>query len=70
MRKVIKWTNKYSNETGYVRVIRKSLKYFENTFDVRLARKFKSDIEINDAIQTLNYIGEGENNIFSIEEVQ
>jgi len=36
----IKWTNKLSGEVGYVKVIHKKERYFENTFDVAEAKKF------------------------------
>ncbi len=37
---VIKWTNKFSNETGFVKKINKKAGYFENTFDESEAKSF------------------------------
>lgn len=36
----IKWTNKESKETGYVKVIHKKEGYFENTYDIKEAKIF------------------------------
>lgn len=37
-RKVLKWTNKYSGETGYVRTVSKKKGYFTNEPDVLKAK--------------------------------
>lgn len=63
--KTIKWVNQYSGETGYVKTIRKSKGYFENTFDASEARHF-TEAEANTALETLSDIGEAENNNFEI----
>lgn len=39
---IIKWTNKFSGETGYVRTINRKGEYFENTYDREQARDYKS----------------------------
>lgn len=39
---VIKWTNKVSRETGYVKGIRNKNGYFENTFDIKEARRYSA----------------------------
>lgn len=63
------WENKYSGEKGYVKVIRASKGYFENTFNVDEARKFKSTNECEQAIQLLNELGEAQNNNFYVIDV-
>lgn len=40
--KIIRWTNKYSHEQGYVKTINKKERYFENTFERDEARHFQS----------------------------
>jgi len=70
MKVVLKWTNKYSQETGYVAKIAKSKGYFENAEAVADARKFRSVKEAETAIATLVEIGEAENNNFAAVEVE
>lgn len=60
----IKWKNRYSGETGFVKAIRESKGYFENGSEDE-ARTFRSDAEFQKAIDLLIRIGEGENNEFS-----
>lgn len=36
----IKWTNKWSGETGFVKTVNTKKKYFENTYDVNDAKVF------------------------------
>lgn len=67
--KIIKWTNIYSNETGYVQMIRHSKNHFVNTFDKESARKYRTDKEARKAVDDLIVMGEGKTNIFSIEEL-
>ena len=64
--KRLMWRNKWSGETGYVKSIQATKGYFENTFDVNEARKYKSENECLAAIETLSAIGECENNEFEI----
>ena len=54
----IKWTNKWSKEQGYVKVINKKGGYFENTFDVSEAKNFSSKSISN----TLSWLNEHESN--------
>jgi len=63
--KKIKWTNKFSREEGYVKAVRKTEGFFENTFNFDEARKY-SATEVEAALRTLNEIGESENNEFSV----
>ena len=69
MAKVLKWTNKYSGEIGYVKTISKKNGHFENTTDKASARKFRYDKQVANAIQELTELGEAENNIFTAEEL-
>lgn len=39
----IQWENNYSHETGYVKSVRKTKGYFENTFDATEAKKYRSE---------------------------
>ena len=67
--KKIKWTNKFSGETGYVGSISQVTGYFINATTAEEARSFRSDKEVATAIQTLIELGEAENNLFEAEEV-
>jgi hypothetical protein len=64
---IIKWTNKYSQETGFVKSVSKAKNCFINTFDASEARVFKNDKDAQKAIATLTEMGEAENNIFTVE---
>lgn len=66
---IIKWTNKYSNEEGYVKVINRKDGYFENTYEKENAFHFKTKGNATKAMNWLTNSNEGENNIFSLEEV-
>ena len=63
----IRWTNKLSQESGYVKTISKAKGYFINTYDKAEARKFRSEKEAQNAFVTLTEMGEAENNYFTIE---
>lgn len=69
MAKVIRWTNNFSGETGFVKKISKAKGYFENTFVKEEARKFISDKQIATALVQLAELKEDENNTFSSEEL-
>lgn len=62
----IQWTNKYSNEQGYVKSISKAKKCFMNTFDVEQAREFKTEAAAQKTIDALIEMGEGLNNNFAV----
>jgi hypothetical protein len=66
---IVKWTNKFSNETGYVMKVNKKMGYFENTFDKASAFAYKTKASAKSAITWLMKSAEGENNTFDIEEV-
>lgn len=63
--RIIKWVNKFSGETGYVKTIRKTKGHFENTSEIKEARLF-TEPEATKALTTLFDIGEAENNNFEI----
>ena len=67
---IIKWTNKFSGETGYVKSLRKAKGCFINTFDKEEARRFSGQKRTDDALQVLDEIGETKNNIFEVEVVE
>lgn len=62
---IIKWTNRYSGEEGYVSSILSSEGHFENTFDISVSKKYYHS-EAEKAINLLHEIGEAENNDFTI----
>ena len=64
---IIKWTNKYSQETGFVKTISKAKNCFMNTFDAAEARVFKTQKDADKAIAQLTEMGEAENNVFTVE---
>ncbi len=63
---VIKWVNKWSGETGFVKSIQRKKGHFVNTFDQAEAKKYKDEDSINQALDVLITIGEGENNFFEV----
>ena len=65
----LKWTNKYSCETGYVKKVSKVKGYFENTFDKAEAKKYRSEKAVMTDIELLKELGEAENNHFAAEEM-
>ena len=64
--KVIKWTNRFSNETGYVKTISNKEKHFVNTYEKEEAKTY-TEVNGNKAINRLISFGEGDNNIFELE---
>lgn len=63
---IIKWTNKYSNETGFVKQLRQKDRCFENTYEGAEARKYSSQSVARGVVKKLISYGEGENNNFEI----
>lgn len=63
---VIKWINRFSNESGYIKYIDYKNKHFVNTFNGTDAKKFVSTESAEKAINKLIEYGEAENNIFEI----
>lgn len=66
---VLKWTNKYSGETGYVESISSKDRHFVNTFDKTAAKRYSSLNIAGRMITTLASYGEAENNVFEAEKV-
>lgn len=64
----IKWTNKNSQETGYVKAVNTKEQHFENTFDYNDAKDYKLASVAKGIITKLISYGEGENNSFDIVE--
>lgn len=62
---VIKWTNKYSNEEGFVREIKLKEGYFVNTFNIDEAKLYTEN-NAKGMITLLSKTKESINNIFSI----
>ena len=69
MAKVIKWTNKFSNESGYVMSVKKADGYFVNTFDIAEAKTFSRPSDVARAMNLLESFGEFENNDFEVVEL-
>lgn len=63
---IIKWTNKFSGETGFVKSINKREKHFDNTFNKAEARRYASVGSATQIVNMLMSFGEGENNNFEI----
>jgi hypothetical protein len=64
----IKWTNKFSGETGFVADIKRKAGHFVSTFEAAEAKAFKNAKNAEKAIKTLAEIGEADNNNFEIVE--
>ncbi len=65
----LKWTNKYSNETGYVGKVLKSKGYFINATKEE-AKKYASEKTALKDIEVLTQLGEAENNEFTVEAIE
>lgn len=66
----LKWTNKYSNETGYVGKVLKSKGHFISAENKEDAKKYSSLKMVQKDIELLETLGEAENNIFLAEEYE
>lgn len=66
---ILKWTNKYSKETGFVESISAKDKHFVNTFDKESAKKYSSKAIANRMISSLKAYGEADQNDFDVIEV-
>lgn len=62
---VLKWTNKFSGETGYVKSISNKEKHFVNTFDMTEARSY-SESSVEKIMKNLSSYGELDNNNFEV----
>lgn len=63
----LKWRNKFSGETGYVKTVSPKSKCFFNTFNKEDAKKYTSEAMLNKDLAFLESIGEMYNNIFFTE---
>lgn len=63
---IIKWTNKYSGETGYVEDVNKKEKHFINTYEQSQARKYNNAGNARRVIESLTSYGEADNNDFEL----
>ena len=63
---ILKWTNKYSGETGYVASVSAKDKCFVNTFNKDEAKVYKSESVARRMITSLQTYGEAEQNTFEI----
>ncbi len=62
---VLKWTNKYSGDTGYVASISTKEQCFINTFDIDEAKRY-SEKAVKGIMTKLENYHETENNIFEV----
>ncbi len=63
---IIKWTNKYSNESGYVKEVKTKDKHFVNTYDQDEAKSYKTETSASKIIDKLIAFGEADNNDFEL----
>jgi hypothetical protein len=66
---VLKWTNRFSGEEGFVKSVLPSRGYFVNTFDVVDAKAYKGPKDIMNDLELLRKFGEFDNNMFTSEVV-
>ena len=64
---VLKWTNKYSGETGYVASVSTKAECFVNTFNKDEAKRY-SEKAVKGIMTKLEKYHETDNNIFETEE--
>lgn len=69
MAKVLKWTNHFSGEQGFVQSIVKAEGHFVNTYDVAEAKVFNRQCDITRALNVLALIGETADNDFEAVEI-
>ncbi len=62
----IKWTNKFSQETGFVQSISAKEKHFNNTFVEGEAKEYKTATAAKAAIAKLVSYGEADMNEFAV----
>lgn len=65
---IIKWTNKFSNETGYVESVSTKGKCFVNTFEAKDAKQY-TERGAKGMLKKLEDFGETENNVFELVEI-
>ena len=62
---IIKWTNKFSNETGYVASLSTKNKCFYNTYDPSEAKRY-SEKSVASLMSKLASYNETEDNVFEV----
>ena len=62
---IIKWTNKFSNETGYVASLSTKNKCFYSTYDPSEAKQY-SEKSISSTMKKLEAYHETDDNIFEV----
>ena len=65
--KAIKWSNKFSGESGYVESL--ADRHFINTWQLEYASKYRSQAEAEKALDKLYDFGEDANNDFEIVDI-
>ncbi|MBO4416318.1 MAG: hypothetical protein J5824_10125 [Lachnospiraceae bacterium] len=63
--KVIRWTNRFSKETGFVKALAED--HFINTWEKADAAKYRTKKDAEKVLVTLNEFGENANNDFVVE---
>ncbi|MCD8068335.1 MAG: hypothetical protein LUE87_05520 [Lachnospiraceae bacterium] len=69
-RLILKWTNKFSGEEGYVKTVSVKKGYFVNTYDITEAKAYRSQKVLDNDIAALTDMGEAENNVFTAVEAE
>lgn len=69
MTKILKWINKFSNEQGYLKSVKKADGHFVNTNVKEEAKTFSRQCDVTRTLKVLEEIGECENNVFEAEEI-
>jgi len=62
---IIRWTNKFSGEVGYVKQLRQKDKCFENTYEKSEAKTYSDSVAKGVVTKLISY-GEGKNNDFEV----
>ena len=62
---ILKWTNVFSKETGFVKSISNTERHFVNTYEAKEAKKY-SKRTIKNVLAKLESFGETENNVFEV----
>lgn len=63
---ILKWTNIYSGESGFVKVLRRADGHFVNTFEIEEAKRYSRKSDVTKALNLLQLLGEAENNHFEV----
>ena len=70
MKQIIKWTNRNSQETGYVATVSLKEGHMTNAADIADAKRYASRATAGRAIRMLKDVGEDVNNNFEIVPVE